>query len=189
MGRSAKIAVEGQTKRCPKCEQLLLLDDYNKGNGMFGKRSICKKCESLIQTTPERKQRRRELELLRRQNPEYVLLRNNKDTIRRHSNLESLKKSLLRSAKGRAKNKNLNFDITLNNFELVDTCPLLNIPLTSNLGMVSDNSYSLDRIDNNKGYIKGNVWVVSERANALKGDASLEELELLVKNLRDHWIH
>lgn len=189
MGRSAKIAVEGQTKRCPKCEQLLLLYDYNKGNGMFGKRSICRKCESLIQTTPERKQRRRELELLRRQNPEYVLLRNNKDTIRRHTNLKALKKSLLRSAKKRAKDKNLDFNITINDFELVNICPLLKIPLTSNLEVALNNSYSLDRIDNSKGYIKGNVWVISKRANVLKGDASLEELELLVRNLRDHWIH
>ena len=39
-------------------------------------------------------------------------------------------------------------------------------------------------IDSTKGYIKGNVWVISKRANALKNNATIEELELLVKNLR-----
>lgn len=36
---------------------------------------------------------------------------------------------------------------------------------------------------------KGNVWIVSRRANMIKSDATLEELELLVNNLRTHWIH
>lgn len=40
-------------------------------------------------------------------------------------------------------------------------------------------------IDSSKGYIKGNVWVVSKRANTIKNNATLEELELLVANLRN----
>jgi hypothetical protein len=48
----------------------------------------------------------------------------------------------------------------------------------------SPNSPSLDKIIPSKGYIKGNVWVISNRANTLKNDASLQELELLVENLK-----
>ena len=44
-------------------------------------------------------------------------------------------------------------------------------------------SPSLDRIDNTKGYIKGNVKVISWRANAIKKDATLEELKALVNYL------
>lgn len=40
------------------------------------------------------------------------------------------------------------------------------------------------RYDNTKGYVKGNIWVVSRRANTLKNNASIEELELLVSNLK-----
>jgi len=41
----------------------------------------------------------------------------------------------------------------------------------------------LDRIDNNKGYIKDNVWVISRKANTIKNNASLEELKALVAAL------
>jgi hypothetical protein len=42
-----------------------------------------------------------------------------------------------------------------------------------------DNSPSLDRIDNTKGYVKGNVRVISWRANNLKGNAIDQELTAL----------
>ena len=35
---------------------------------------------------------------------------------------------------------------------------------------------SIDRIDSTKGYEKGNVWVISGRANRIKNDATPEEL-------------
>lgn len=88
------------------------------------------------------------------------------------------------AAKNRAKRKNIEFDISEDDFELPSICPLLNIPMWKNPDKACPNSYSLDRIDPKKGYIKGNVWVVSKRANAIKSDATLEELELLVSNLR-----
>ena len=45
-------------------------------------------------------------------------------------------------------------------------------------------SFSIDRIDNTKGYTKQNCIVVSYKANSAKGPHSLEELELLVSNLK-----
>jgi hypothetical protein len=82
---------------------------------------------------------------------------------------------MLGRAKYRAKQKGLDFNITKEDIVIPDICPLLGTPMKSP---------SLDRIDPTKGYIKGNVWVISNRANTLKNDASLQELELLVENLK-----
>jgi hypothetical protein len=43
---------------------------------------------------------------------------------------------------------------------------------------------SLDRIDNNKGHVKGNVRMISYRANVLKSDATVEELTLVLADLK-----
>lgn len=102
--------------------------------------------------------------------------------IRRKNNPEQL---LFTLAKARAKRKNLPFNLELSDILIPKTCPLLEIELKNSEIKVSSNSPSLDRIVPELGYIKGNVWVVSHRANALKNSSSLEELELIVKNLKE----
>ena len=179
------IAVENQTKVCPRCGRELLLNAYNKGNGKYGYRSICRECEHIIQNTPERRARRRELELIRRQNPEHVKHRNEMD---KKARLKNPKHWLWVAAKFRAKKKNLEFAITEDDFDMPSTCPLLEIPMFKNPEHACDNSYSLDRINSFYGYVPGNVWVISNKANRIKGDATLEELELLVKNLKAHYV-
>jgi hypothetical protein len=89
-------------------------------------------------------------------------------------------------AKYRAKQKGLDFTIEQKDITIPDKCPLLGILLECHRGKGSQqgNSPSLDRIDPTKGYIKGNVWVISNRANTLKNDASLQELQTLVENLK-----
>lgn len=184
--KRASVAKEGQTKVCSKCKRDLPLSLFNKGNSLYGRRSFCKDCEKEIQNTPERRKRRRELEIKRREDPNYVKHRNYMDRSRK---LLNPKHWLWVSAKARAKIKNIEFSITENDFEIPDLCPLLETPMHRNLDHADDSSYSLDRIDSTKGYIPGNVWVISNRANRIKNDATLEELELLVNNLKSHWIH
>lgn len=180
--KRASIALDNQTKQCSKCGRELPLDAFNKGNSLFGRRSFCRECEHSIQNAPEYRAKRYIKEKERRKNPEYVLHRNSMDKKRR---LENPKHWLWYSAKARAKIKGLEFSITEDDFELPEKCPLLDIPLWKNPEESCANSYSLDRIDSSKGYVKGNVWVISKRANAIKSDATLEELELIVKNLKD----
>jgi len=45
--------------------------------------------------------------------------------------------------------------------------------------IVVPNSPSLDRIDPTKGYVKGNVWIISHKANTFKSYATHEELKIL----------
>lgn len=184
--RTKAVASENQTKVCPRCLRELPLSEYNKGNGKYGHRSICRDCEHEIQNTPERRARRRELELKRREDRNYVLRTNERDKKRR---LLNPKHWLWVAAKNRAKKKGIEFNITEDDFVIPELCPLLEIPMHKNPEKACNSSYSLDRIDSSKGYIPGNVWVISNRANKIKSDATLEELELLVKNLKNHWVH
>jgi len=84
--------------------------------------------------------------------------------------------SMLARAKKRAKSKGLEFDLVLADIQIPSHCPVLGIPLS--IGKRGDytNSPSLDRIDNSKGYVKGNVQVISHRANYIKGNATSQEL-------------
>ena len=93
---------------------------------------------------------------------------------------------LLHAAKTRAKVKNIEFNLTLN--DLIDlfpkdrVCPALGIQLFwgSNGKGNRDNSPSLDKMDPNGGYTIDNVNIISWRANRLKSDSSIEELESIL---------
>lgn len=181
---------EVKSRICTKCGEEKPLEEFSRNKqGKYGRRAFCKECEHKIQNSPERLARRNELRKLRRENDEYRLARNLKDTETRHNNEDSIKKALVRAAKARAKKKGIPFDITIEDFILPEKCPLLEIPLTVGYGSSQENSYSLDKIIPDLGYVKGNVWVISNKANMIKNNASLEELKLLVKNLETHWIH
>ena len=43
---------------------------------------------------------------------------------------------------------------------------------------------SLDRVDNDKGYVKGNIRVISRKANLLKSSLTLEILENIIKYIK-----
>lgn len=83
------------------------------------------------------------------------------------------------NARKRAKKKNLEFRIEKEDIVIPDTCPITGVKIEINTGKCKQNSPSLDRIDNSKGYIKGNVRVISNRANHCKSNLSLEEIRNL----------
>lgn len=181
-----------QVKICPRCGRELSLDCYSKGTGKFGRRSICKECDRAIHNTPECRERRRLRRIERRRTVEGLKEREKQvDLLRIMSNEDSYKKSLVRSAKRRATVENIPFDIDYTDISLSEYCPLLGIKLNNHVGegQAKFDSPTIDRLIPSLGYVKGNVWVISRRANMIKSDATLEELELLVNNLRDHWVH
>ena len=94
---------------------------------------------------------------------------------------------MLYGAKQRAKRDGLECTITLADIIMPPACPLLGIPLAygQRRGGAVNGSPTLDRIDNSKGYVPGNVWVISYRANKIKNDATLEELFLLARKLSE----
>lgn len=77
-------------------------------------------------------------------------------------------------AKKRAKDKRLPFDITVKDITVPEFCPVLKTPM---------DVPSLDRIIPTNGYVKGNIRVISNRANMLKNNATAEEIRLVYEDL------
>lgn len=80
-------------------------------------------------------------------------------------------------ATARAKKNGLEFTIDLEDIVVPLHCPITGIELKANDGKLSDSSPTLDRVKTNQGYIKGNVRVISHRANRCKSDLSPEEIK------------
>ncbi len=100
---------------------------------------------------------------------------------------KSTRYQLYLRAKDRAATKKLPCDIRFLDMPLMpDVCPVLGIPLIVNKGNFGpkSGSPSLDRIDNSEGYVKGNLRIISHRANTLKRDASSDELALVLNDLQ-----
>ena len=92
----------------------------------------------------------------------------------------------VRSCKSRAKEKGLPFDITEDYVKSIwtGTCPVFGTTLDINSKKGHKGHAQLDRVIPNKGYTKGNVVWLSERANRIKDDATLEDLERIVEWLK-----
>jgi hypothetical protein len=101
--------------------------------------------------------------------------------------IKNPKKYILSRARGRAKQEGLPFSITEADFDLPEYCPIfprLKLEFSNGRGSRPDNIPTLDKIIPALGYIPGNVAVISMRANRLKSDASVEELQSILD-----WIH
>jgi hypothetical protein len=93
-----------------------------------------------------------------------------------------------RAARLRAKKAGLPFDQEIPALELPDICPVLGIKLVYGglHGKPLPTSPSLDRIRPELGYVAGNLRVISNRANTLKNNATVEELRLVIEYMECH---
>ena len=83
---------------------------------------------------------------------------------------------MVATAKWRSKKYGRPFSLSKYDFVIPDVCPLLGIPINPVGGKRSDNSPSLDKIDPEKGYTASNVWVISDKANRMKQNMTVELL-------------
>ena len=93
--------------------------------------------------------------------------------------------------KYRADKQGIEFDLKPEDIYIPKTCPLLDIPLIictdsggKKGGLKEPGLWTVDRKDPTKGYTPDNIWVISLKANTIKNNATLEELETLVTNMR-----
>ena len=84
---------------------------------------------------------------------------------------------LWRNAKRRAEDLSLPFNIVVSDVVVPEVCPYLGIRLHPSMGRANAASPTLDRIIPARGYVRGNIQVISFRANVIKSVASFEEFE------------
>jgi t-SNARE complex subunit (syntaxin) len=150
-------------KICKECNQSLNLNKFSlieKWNVNSGTRDICKKCSIRIRQT---------------------------EKLNRDWKVDAAK-LLYKNIKSRCKRIEREFSIELEDIIIPEKCPVFGFELKREDKQTWMCAPSVDRIDSSKGYIKGNITVVSRRANILKRDATVDELEQLLnyyKTLRN----
>lgn len=88
-------------------------------------------------------------------------------------------------AKARAAKTGAPFDLVPEDIVIPAVCPVLDLPLDPQVNSNIAMSPSLDRIDPARGYVRGNVRVISWRANRIRSDATADELEAVAKYARE----
>lgn len=99
--------------------------------------------------------------------------------------LQARKRKMLDIVRYKCKATGKAFDISVDDIEWPEYCPILNHKLNY-FAVHSERNYapSFDRVDNDLGYVKGNVKIISYEANRLKGNFTLEVFERLVDYIR-----
>jgi len=202
--------MENELKQCSMCKEHKTLDLFNnRKSTKDGKRSNCKSCQAANnrayrEANPEKVAAKNRA--YREANPEKVAAKNrawakaNPEKVKAKSrayheaNPEKVKannrawyeanreKAMLHGAKTRAKKLNLAFDLSLDDIQIPERCPILGIKLERGNGAANrDSSPSLDKIYPDKGYVKGNVQVISDLANRMKQNATFAQMVILGK--------
>ena len=144
--------------QCQTCKEFLRQNKFSlidKNDNTKGRRTNCKSCS--VKKAEREKERRKN-------NWKY------KPAL-----------AMLNNSKQRAKNSGMEHTLLLEDIVIPDFCPVLGIKLETGDRKNHVNAPSIDRIDNNKGYTKDNIMVMSVKANMIKKDASLDDLILLGK--------
>ncbi len=161
---------DGIKKECSICREIKFIDKFPRRTNSYPY-EYCLDCFEKTATPEDKELYETNLEKKRERERGYI----NKDP--RHR--------MFSSAKARARDENFPFNLELDDIIIPEICPALGIKIQKSSGKPTDSSPSIDKIIPELGYVKGNVKVISYRANAIKRDASLDELEkiaMYVKN-------
>jgi hypothetical protein len=158
-------------KLCTKCSTIKLREFFpkhiNRPDGMGVWCSECNKLHYQLRREDYLKQKKEQYKA----NVEVYSARN-------RSQYEKVtQKRMFITSKGRAKKRNVPFDIELHDIIVPEFCPVLGIKLELNFTHSKFSSPSLDRIIPEKWYVKGNIIVISLKANQIKNCSTIDELQ------------
>lgn len=165
-------------KACSKCGAVKSLDEFHRQTSKKdGRRAQCKVCCCSATLAFYHRNRKHFLDYAK----QYMKQPRNRarsNGLRKQRHLKDPRRRILTDAKGRAQRSGVPFDLKLDDISIPSHCPALGILLHSGGGKrQKDCSPTLDRIIPGLGYVRGNVAVVSWRANRLKSDATIADLE------------
>lgn len=101
-------------------------------------------------------------------------------------NRRDIGKRLLQAAKSRALKTGIDFDLTVEDITPLPThCPVFGIELKRSSVDDRDASYTIDRFDNDRGYVRGNGIVISWLANRLKSDGTAAQHARIAQWMRE----
>jgi hypothetical protein len=161
------------SKVCSYCKEEKLPTDFTKNNAApDGLQYKCRSCDVAYQAKRRVENYEEDLEYSR------AYQRN------RRQNFDYRLQMLVNASKQRAKNKNRENTITIEDVKSIypqdGCCPIFGIKLEFNNAGFRETSPSIDRIDSSKGYTPDNIQIISWKANRIKGYASKQDLEMLL---------
>jgi hypothetical protein len=156
-----------KTKKCHYCDIDKPITDFYRNGGKNGN---CIKCSVYLKSENKKLNSKSKKTKWNRYYRKYRV--KNKERI------------ILNNAKRRSIKNNLDFNLTINDIIIPTHCPVLGIELCRDAPKVSPNSPTLDRIDNTKGYVKGNICIISHKANQIKNCGTLEDHQKIVEYMQ-----
>lgn len=171
-------------KRCNKCGTEKPIEEFSKyKKSKDGRQAYCKVCSAKLFREWRSSNRERYRALCRKF---YKAHPERKRTYWLRNREKHPEAYLWTAAKGRARRDGTYFSITVEDIKIPQICPVLGIPLSFGAKATEDrsNSPSLDRIDSKLGYVPGNVIVMSHKANTIKSNATLAELDAVIAWLK-----
>lgn len=180
-----------QTTKKIKKSRYVVEDGVKKRIHTQKERSILKKERLLYEARLFGILPKKETNLNEQQQEIYEFICNNPETpiksfLNSYSHLTTPENRIWYRAKKTSYKKNYNYDfnIEVGDIEIPDTCPYLNILLSTDIkDKNKDHYYSIDRIDSDKGYVKGNIQIISFLANTMKNKSTKEQLITFSKNV------
>jgi hypothetical protein len=165
-------------KICSYCKIEKPMDEFHKRNSKKGYRrqARCKVCMNAYSASPQQ----RESNLLWRQEMRTEIDNGTEKGI------AHVEYRLYNAAKHRAKNTGIEFTISRSDVRLPTHCPVLGIPIVSSPKVMTASSPTLDRLDPAKGYVPGNVNIISNKANCIKNSATIDEVYKVWEWMRDN---
>lgn len=104
-----------------------------------------------------------------------IRARFNRDSYQDLSDLQKAHSRAFTRKKQNAKATGWEWTVGMVDMDWPSHCPIFGMELDWFAESRQENSPSFDRIDSNKGYVQGNVQVISWRANRIKNDGTADE--------------